>query len=72
MKQFAWIVAFLLGLAVFMGMTVITPPRRATPDCAGQTVILKGPDGEPVECVCEAWTRSTCFNPEAVAAGPGR
>jgi hypothetical protein len=41
----------------------VTGRPRPSPDCASSVVIVPGPHGQPVECVCIGGTVSTCFDP---------
>ena len=34
-----------------------------TPPCTGKIVIIRGPDGAPLECLCEDGRRGVCFDP---------
>ena len=34
-----------------------------TPGCTGKIVIIRGPSGEPLECLCENGRRGACFDP---------
>jgi hypothetical protein len=63
MKLFWSILAVLALTAVFLGVAVVA--RRTTPpaDCRGRVVMVKGPHGQPLECVCIEGTMSTCFSP---------
>ncbi len=63
MKVYGWIVAFLAVLALAGTAFVLAPHHHPVPDCAGRVVTLKGPHGEPVECVCIRGVMATCFEP---------
>lgn len=63
MKELAWILAFLAGVAVVLAVPLLARRSPPWPDCTSRVVIVKGRHGEPVECVCIAGTLSTCFNP---------
>jgi len=63
MKQFAWMVAALALLAALLAVPLVTRQSSSAPDCTSRVVMMKGPDGEPVECVCVQGTLATCFNP---------
>jgi hypothetical protein len=63
MKRVAWILAFLVALAVLLAVPLIARWTTPGPDCTGRVVIVRGPHGEPLECVCIGGTLSTCFNP---------
>jgi len=62
MKQLGWILAVLAALGVLLAVPIMA---RRTPgaDCANRVVIMRGPHGAPVECVCIGGTLSTCFAP---------
>jgi len=51
----------ILGSA-FAGLSFTSRPR-GTSDCSSKIVIVKGPDGEPRECVCINGALATCFKP---------
>lgn len=34
-----------------------------TPPCKGKVVIVKGPNGTPLECLCEQEKQGACFEP---------
>jgi hypothetical protein len=63
MKLFWSIVAVLVLAGAFLALPVVA--RRATPpaDCRGRVVMVKGPHGQPLECVCIEGTLSACFSP---------
>ncbi len=63
MKQLAWILAVVLVLGMLVGVWGIMPPKWPQPDCPGRVLIVKGSHSEPLECVCQGGTLSTCFNP---------
>jgi hypothetical protein len=63
-KPFGWILAVLLVLGVVLAIPVIAR-QTPGPDCVSRVVIVVGPDGGPVECVCIGGTLATCFD-----AGP--
>ena len=48
-----------------LGLLLAVPLSRkqAAPDCTNRVVMIKGPHGEPIECVCVGGTLSTCFSP---------
>jgi hypothetical protein len=62
MKVFWCVMAGLLVLTLLLALRVTGRPRAAA-DCASSVVMLHGPHGEPVECVCVAGAISTCFAP---------
>jgi hypothetical protein len=63
MKIYAWIVAFLAVLALTGTAFVLASHNHPGPDCAGRVVMLKGPHGEPMECVCISGVMASCFEP---------
>jgi len=62
MKQFGWILAVLAALGVLLAVPILAR-RTPGPDCTNREVIMRGPHGAPVECVCIGGTLSTCFAP---------
>jgi hypothetical protein len=63
MKAYVWILAVLLILCVLLGVQVLTLAKHPGSDCNGRVVIVRGPDGEPLECVCQAGILAACFKP---------
>jgi hypothetical protein len=63
MKMYGWIVAFLAVLALVGTAFVLAHHDPPGPDCAGRVVMLKGPHGEPMECVCIRGVMASCFEP---------
>jgi len=63
MKTAAWILASLVVLALLLVPLVAGRAAHHWSDCTGRVVMLRGPQGEPIECVCHAGTMSTCFAP---------
>jgi hypothetical protein len=63
MKLAVGILTLLLVIAVLLAVPLIAHRARPWPDCVGQVVIVKGPAGRPVECVCVEGTLSMCFDP---------
>jgi hypothetical protein len=63
MKQLAVILTLLLIVVLLLAVKVVSPHRRPKSECAGQVLMLKGPHGEPVECVCQSGVLSACFHP---------
>jgi hypothetical protein len=53
-------VLFALGL---MLLPLVASRAQHWPDCTGRVTVIKGPHGEPIECVCVGGTLSTCFSP---------
>lgn len=62
MKAFGWVLAGLLVLVVVLAAYVLGR-TRPSPDCTSSVVIVRGPHGQPVECVCIDGVIATCFNP---------
>lgn len=62
MKPFWWILTGLVLLVMVLSMPVMWR-TRPSPDCTSNVVIVRGPHGRPVECVCVGGTISTCFDP---------
>ena len=62
MKLF-WYV--LIGLMLMVTVLALRVTWRKAPaaDCTSSVVIVRGPHGEAVECVCVGGTISTCFDP---------
>jgi hypothetical protein len=63
MKLAIGILAVLLIVAALLAAPLIAHRAQPWPDCVSRIVVVKGPDGAPVECVCLQGTLSTCFNP---------
>ncbi len=61
MRLVGVIVVLLMVVAVALALAVVH--RHAPVDCTERVVVLQGPHGEPLECVCDAGVLSTCFNP---------
>ncbi|MEX2221693.1 MAG: hypothetical protein WEG40_07840 [Candidatus Rokuibacteriota bacterium] len=57
--------AFVIGvcavLALVAGLVAFQLVRR--PSCTGRVVIVAGPGGSPLECLCERGRRGACFPP---------
>ena len=62
MKTFWWVLAGLAFLGVVLAVQVMGRTRPLA-GCTSSVVIVRGPHGEPVECVCVGGTLSTCFDP---------
>lgn len=56
---------FRVGIIVVLAMVAAWVGVQLTrqPSCVGKIVIVRGPDGQPLECVCEAGRRGACFDP---------
>jgi hypothetical protein len=63
MKPFVWMMAALATVVVLFGVWVVTHQTRAASDCSQQIFIVKRPDGEALECVCDEGALATCFKP---------
>jgi hypothetical protein len=59
--------AFLIGVIAVAAMVVggLTLYLVRKPPCKGTIVIVPGPDGRPMECLCEDGKQGACFD-----AGP--
>ena len=59
--------AFVIGVIVVAAMVAggATLYLNRTPPCKGKLVIVRGPDGSPLECLCEDDRQGACFD-----AGP--
>jgi hypothetical protein len=50
-----------VGVVLVMGALLLVGQLLRRPSCTGKIVIVKGPDGAPVECLCEQGRRGACF-----------
>jgi hypothetical protein len=57
--------AFVIGVLLLAAMVggVLAMYLLRTPSCKGNIVIVKGPDGEALECLCVDGRRGACFPP---------
>jgi hypothetical protein len=62
MKTVGWALAILFGLALLLVPLMASRAQR-WPDCKGHVTMLRGPHGEPIECVCTDGVMATCFAP---------
>jgi len=63
MGRFVLIVAGLLAIVVLLAGPVVVRRAHPTTDCSNRVVVVKGPRGESLECVCiENWM-ANCFRP---------
>ena len=62
MKLAVGILTSLLATAALLAVLVYGLARQS-PTCSSQVVIVKGPAGQPLECVCFQGSLSTCFDP---------
>ena len=63
MKHFLWTMAALVTVVLLLGVWVVTHETHTAPDCPQRIVIVKRPDGESLECVCDEGALATCFKP---------
>jgi hypothetical protein len=63
MKRLAWVLVPLGLLVMALFWLELASHRRPSPDCSGRIVIVPGPRGMPMECVCDEGRLATCFNP---------
>jgi hypothetical protein len=63
MRHLWLLLLVLVGLAVALAGLVLTRGSQPAADCASRVMIVRGPHGEPVECVCIGGRLSTCFDP---------
>jgi heme/copper-type cytochrome/quinol oxidase subunit 2 len=56
---------FLVGVAlvIVMAAVVVAVQLMRPPGCIGSVVMVAGPDGRPLECLCENGRRGACFDP---------
>ena len=62
MKLAGGILTVLLAAAVLLALLIFGQARQS-PTCGSQVAIVKGPAGQPLECVCFEGSLSTCFDP---------
>ena len=57
--------AFLVGVIAVTAMIAVglTLYLVRTPPCRGTIVVVPGPVGRPMECLCEDGKRGACFEP---------
>jgi len=57
--------AFGIGVIMVVAMVVagLTIYLNRTPPCKGKIVIVAGPNGAPLACLCEQEKRGACFDP---------
>jgi hypothetical protein len=58
--------AFVIGVIMVAAAMVaagLTIYLNRTPPCKGTIVIVTGPNGAPLECLCEQEKRGACFDP---------
>ena len=57
--------AFVIAVIIVAAMmaTGLAIYFNRTPPCQGKIVIITGPNGAPLECLCENGKRGACFDP---------
>jgi hypothetical protein len=57
--------AFVIVVSMVVAMSALglTLYLNRTPPCKGKVVIVKGPNGAPLACVCEQEKQGACFDP---------
>jgi len=50
-----------VGVVIVMGVVLLVLQLTRRPSCTGRIVTMKGPQGEPMECVYEQGRRGVCF-----------
>jgi hypothetical protein len=63
MKIFVWALAIVVGLGLLIGVPLLALRAHRGVKCPSQILIVRGHNGEPVECVCLDGVLSTCFEP---------
>ena len=63
MRSYGLIAAFLLLLALAGTALVLASHHAPAPDCTGRVVMMSGPHGAPLECVCVGGVMASCFAP---------
>jgi hypothetical protein len=63
MRHLGLLLLVLVGLAVALAGLVLVRGSRSAADCASRVMIVRGPYGELVECVCIGGCLSMCFDP---------
>ena len=63
MRRLAWVLVPLGLLVIALFWLELASHRQPSPDCSGGIVIVPGPRGMPMECVCDEGRLATCFNP---------
>lgn len=55
---------FLVGVGLVIALVAAVAAVQLTraPGCIGSVVVVAGPDGRPLECVCENGRRGACFD----------
>jgi heme/copper-type cytochrome/quinol oxidase subunit 2 len=52
-----------VGLVIAMVAAVAAVQLIRAPGCTGSVVVVTGPNGRPLECLCENGRRGACFDP---------
>jgi hypothetical protein len=52
-----------VGLVIALVAAVAVVQLIWAPECTGSVVVVTGPDGRPLECLCENGRRGACFDP---------
>ena len=57
--------AFVIGVIMVAAMMAagLAIYFNRTPPCGGKIVIITGPNGAPLECLCKDGKRGACFDP---------
>jgi len=63
MKSFVLTVVGLLALVVLLVGPVVGRLAHPTTDCSNRVMVIRGPRGEPLECVCVEGTMAACLSP---------
>ena len=63
MKQFVWTMVAFATVILLLGIWIVRHEARSVPDCPEKVYIVKRPDGESLECVCDEGALATCFKP---------
>ena len=50
-----------VGVVLVMGVMLLVLQLTRRPSCTGRIVTVTGPQGVPMECVCEGGRRGVCF-----------
>jgi hypothetical protein len=61
MRQFVLIVVGLLVLVMSLAGPVVARLAHPRADCSNRVLVVKGSQGEPLECVCIEGAMATCF-----------
>lgn len=50
-----------VGVVIVMGVVLLVLQLTRRPSCTGRIVTVTGPQGTPMECVCDGGRRGVCF-----------